>query len=92
MCQTPDNTARQLASHLSATAGIPYPSKPCRANCMKEDCSHDGVLFVCLCPQRTLESGSIGPVNIAISHQSSGPTYSLRMSLDLTPRTIPEGQ
>ncbi|GBM20249.1 hypothetical protein AVEN_216667-1 [Araneus ventricosus] len=67
---------------------------------MKEDCSHDGLLFVCLCPQRTSERGCIGPVNlcivaaaatIAVGHQSSGGSYSLRMSLDLTSRTIPKG-
>ncbi|GBO24012.1 hypothetical protein AVEN_230265-1 [Araneus ventricosus] len=39
---------------------------------MKEDCSHDDLLFVCLCPQRTSERGCIGPVNIAVGHQSSG--------------------
>ncbi|GBM60392.1 hypothetical protein AVEN_156951-1 [Araneus ventricosus] len=31
-------------------------------------------------------------MNIATGHQSSGATYSLRMSLNLTSRTIPEGQ
>ncbi|GBN41752.1 hypothetical protein AVEN_129757-1 [Araneus ventricosus] len=33
-----------------------------------------------------------GLVNIAVEHQSNGATYSLRMSLDLISRTIPEGQ
>ncbi|GBM23637.1 hypothetical protein AVEN_117387-1 [Araneus ventricosus] len=32
----------------------------CRADCMKEDRSHDELLFVCLCPQRTSERGYIG--------------------------------
>ncbi|GBM03019.1 hypothetical protein AVEN_14533-1 [Araneus ventricosus] len=59
---------------------------------MKEDCSHDDLLFVCLCSRRTSERGCIGPVNIAVGHQSSGATYSLRMRLDLTSRTIHEGQ
>ncbi|GBN96794.1 hypothetical protein AVEN_242420-1 [Araneus ventricosus] len=44
---------------------------------MKEDCSHENLLFVCLCPQRTSERGCVGPVNIAVGHQSSGATYSL---------------
>ncbi|GBN08358.1 hypothetical protein AVEN_123159-1 [Araneus ventricosus] len=70
----------------------PYPAKLCRADCMKEDSLHDDLLFVCLCPQRTSERGCIGPVNIAVGHHSSGATYSLRMSLDLAFRTIPEGQ
>ncbi|GBM00565.1 hypothetical protein AVEN_77371-1 [Araneus ventricosus] len=39
---------------------------------MKEDCLHDDLLFVCLCPQRTSESDCIEPVNIAFGHQSSG--------------------
>ncbi|GBL76724.1 hypothetical protein AVEN_53407-1 [Araneus ventricosus] len=39
---------------------------------MKEDCSHDDLLFVCLCPQRTSERSCIGPVNKAVGHQSSG--------------------
>ncbi|GBM70978.1 hypothetical protein AVEN_102913-1 [Araneus ventricosus] len=59
---------------------------------MKDKCSHDDLLFVCLCPQHPSERGSIGPVNIAVGHQNSETTYSLRMSLDLTSRTIPEGQ
>ncbi|GBM84470.1 hypothetical protein AVEN_192184-1 [Araneus ventricosus] len=58
---------------------------------MKEDCSHDDLLFVCLCPQRTSERACIGPGNIAVGHQSSGSSFSLRISLDLTSRTIPEG-
>ncbi|GBM83689.1 hypothetical protein AVEN_84258-1 [Araneus ventricosus] len=69
-----------------------YPAKLYHANCMKEDCSHDDLLFVCLCHQRTLQRGCIGPVNIAVRHQNSGATCALRMSLYLTPRTIPEGQ
>ncbi|GBN71221.1 hypothetical protein AVEN_88307-1 [Araneus ventricosus] len=44
----------------------PYPAILCRVDCMKEYCSHDGLLFVCLCPHRTLERGCIGPVNIAV--------------------------
>ncbi|GBN05702.1 hypothetical protein AVEN_95476-1 [Araneus ventricosus] len=55
---------------------------------MKEECSHDNLLFVCLCSQRTSERGCIGPVNITVGHQSSGGTYSLRMSLDLTSRAM----
>ncbi|GBN12349.1 hypothetical protein AVEN_87982-1 [Araneus ventricosus] len=58
---------------------------------MKEDCSHDDLLFVCFCPQGTSERGCIGPVNIAVGQQSSGTNHSLRMSLDLTSITIPEG-
>ncbi|GBL89553.1 hypothetical protein AVEN_87883-1 [Araneus ventricosus] len=86
--------ARELNVHLSVTHRLctkPLPKGSKRADCMKEDCSHDD-LFVCLCPQRTLERCCIGPVNIAVGHQSSGTTYSLRMSLDFTPRTIPEEQ
>ncbi|GBN85830.1 hypothetical protein AVEN_160668-1 [Araneus ventricosus] len=80
-------TARQLASLLLQEG--PYPTKLCRSDCMKEDCSHDDLMFVCLCPQCTSERGCIGPVNIAVGHQSCGATYSLRMSLDLTSKTIP---
>ncbi|GBN15551.1 hypothetical protein AVEN_77201-1 [Araneus ventricosus] len=68
----------------------PYPAKLCRADCMKEDCSYEDLSFVCLCLQRTSERGCIEPVNIAVGHQSSGATYSLRMSFYLTSRTIPE--
>ncbi|GBO03500.1 hypothetical protein AVEN_181855-1 [Araneus ventricosus] len=77
MCQTPEDTN-------SATAGAAAlcPVRLCRADCVKEVCSHDDLLFVCLCPQRTSERSCIGPVNIAVGHQSSGTTYSLRMSLD----------
>ncbi|GBL93021.1 hypothetical protein AVEN_54653-2 [Araneus ventricosus] len=57
-----------------------------------EDCSHDDLLFLCFCLQPTSKRGCIGPVNIAVGHHSSGATYSLRMSLDLTSRTIPEGE
>ncbi|GBL80338.1 hypothetical protein AVEN_92249-1 [Araneus ventricosus] len=39
---------------------------------MKEDCSNYDLLFVCLCPQHTSERGCIGPLNIAVRHQSSG--------------------
>ncbi|GBM68042.1 hypothetical protein AVEN_51690-1 [Araneus ventricosus] len=49
-------------------------------------------VVLCLCPQRRSECGCVGPVNIATGHQSSEATYSLRMSLDLTSRTIPEEQ
>ncbi|GBN71460.1 hypothetical protein AVEN_37331-1 [Araneus ventricosus] len=83
-------TARQPASMLLQER--PYPAKLCRADCMKEDCSYDDLMFVCLCSQRTSERGCIGPVNIAVRHQSSGVTYSLWMSLDLTSRHIPEGK
>ncbi|GBM28787.1 hypothetical protein AVEN_130496-1 [Araneus ventricosus] len=92
-CNVPDagDTNSWRRSSLLLQEG-PYPAKLCLTNCMKEDCSHDDLLFVCLCPQRTSERGCIGPVNIAVGHQSSGATYSLHMSLDLTSRTIPEGQ
>ncbi|GBO05986.1 hypothetical protein AVEN_158294-1 [Araneus ventricosus] len=90
MCQTPGDTNWRRSSLLLQEG--PCPAKPCRADCMKEDCSHDDLLFVCLCLQRTSERGCIGPMNIAVGHQSSGATYSLRMSLDLTSRTINEGQ
>ncbi|GBL80546.1 hypothetical protein AVEN_82602-1 [Araneus ventricosus] len=70
----------------------PCPSKMYRADCIKEDCSDGDLLFVCLCLQRTSERSCIGPMNIAVGHQSSEATYSLWMSLDLTSRTIPEGQ
>ncbi|GBN04060.1 hypothetical protein AVEN_100654-1 [Araneus ventricosus] len=70
----------------------PCPAKLCHTDCLKEDCSHDDLLFVCLCLQRMSERDCIGPMNIAVVHQSSGATYSLRMSLYLTYRTIPEGQ
>ncbi|GBM59173.1 hypothetical protein AVEN_18061-1 [Araneus ventricosus] len=79
-------TARQLLQEG------PYPAKLRHADCMKEDCSHDDLLFVCLCPQRTSGRSCIRPNNIAVGYQSSGATYSLRMSLYLTSRTIPEGQ
>ncbi|GBL99140.1 hypothetical protein AVEN_64133-1 [Araneus ventricosus] len=39
----------------------PYPAKLCCSDCMKEDCSHDDLLFVCFYPQRTLEGVCIGP-------------------------------
>ncbi|GBM47357.1 hypothetical protein AVEN_66104-1 [Araneus ventricosus] len=85
-------TARQLSLQLSASAGRPI-------SCQTVSCRlHEGglferdLLFVCLCPQLTLERGCIGPVNIAVGHQSSGATYSLRLSLDLTSRTIPVGK
>ncbi|GBM96381.1 hypothetical protein AVEN_64084-1 [Araneus ventricosus] len=47
----------------------------------------------CLCafvPNTRQSAVTLGPVNIAVGHQRSGATYSLRMSLDLTSRTIPE--
>ncbi|GBN20815.1 hypothetical protein AVEN_14385-1 [Araneus ventricosus] len=83
-------TVRQLPSLPSAAAGRPISRQTLPR--MKEDCSHDDLLFVCLCPQRTSERGCIGPLNIAVGHQSSGATYSLRMNLDLTSRTIRERQ
>ncbi|GBL95805.1 hypothetical protein AVEN_726-1 [Araneus ventricosus] len=85
-------TARQLAPQLSAAAGRPISRQTVSRRL------HEGGLFarrpvVCVpLSQRTSERGCIGPVNIAVGHQSSGATYSLRMSLDLTSRTIPEGQ
>ncbi|GBN26123.1 hypothetical protein AVEN_275671-1 [Araneus ventricosus] len=84
-------TTRQLASQLFAAAGRPIS---CQTVSRRQ---HEGglfarrPLFVCLCPQRTSERGCIGPVNIAVGHQSSGATYSLRMSLDVTSRIISEG-
>ncbi|GBO31044.1 hypothetical protein AVEN_245936-1 [Araneus ventricosus] len=69
-------TALQLASTYLLLEECPYPSKLCRADCMNEDCSHDDQLFVCVCPQSTSERSCIGPVNIAVGHQSSGSTYS----------------
>ncbi|GBM24404.1 hypothetical protein AVEN_167632-1 [Araneus ventricosus] len=47
MCQMPEDSN-------SVTAGVaalllqegPYPAKLCCADCMKEDCSHDDLLFV----------------------------------------------
>ncbi|GBM58056.1 hypothetical protein AVEN_222821-1 [Araneus ventricosus] len=92
MCQTQEdtNSATSGVSSLLLQEG-PYPAKPCGANCMKEDCSHDDLLFLCLCPQHTSERECIGPENIAVGHQSNGTTYYLRMSLDLTSRTIPKG-
>ncbi|GBM93671.1 hypothetical protein AVEN_42601-1 [Araneus ventricosus] len=84
-------TERQLASQLYAAAKGPYPAKLCSADCIKGDCSYDHLLFVCLCLKRTSERGYIGPMDNAVGHQSSGATYSLQMSLDLTSRTIPEG-
>ncbi|GBN72225.1 hypothetical protein AVEN_152519-1 [Araneus ventricosus] len=85
-------TERQMARSSLLLQEGPYPAKPRRTDCMKEDCSHDDLLFVRLCPQRTSECGCIVPVNIEVRHQISGVTYSLRMSLDLTLRTNPEGQ
>ncbi|GBM29451.1 hypothetical protein AVEN_255838-1 [Araneus ventricosus] len=85
-------TARQLASQLSAAAGRPISRQTVSPRL------HEGglfaqrpvdLLFVCLCPQRTSKRGCIGPVHIAVGHQSTGVTYSLRMSLHLTSRTIP---
>ncbi|GBN80035.1 hypothetical protein AVEN_199180-1, partial [Araneus ventricosus] len=67
MCQTPDDTSSLLLQEG------PYPAKLNGADCMKEDCLHDDLLFLCLCPQRTTERGCIGPVNIAVGHQSVGP-------------------
>ncbi|GBM16067.1 hypothetical protein AVEN_163112-1 [Araneus ventricosus] len=93
MCQTPEDSSSGTAgvAALCCCREAHIPAN-CRADCMKEDCSHDDLLFVCLCPQRTSERGCIEPVNIAVGHQSSGATYTLRMSLYLTSRTIPEGQ
>ncbi|GBN18686.1 hypothetical protein AVEN_89424-1 [Araneus ventricosus] len=91
MCQTPEDTNWRRSSLLLHKGHVP-PNCVCRADCIKEDFSHDGPLFVCLCLQRATERGCIGPMNIAVGHQSSGVTYSLWMSLDLTSRTIPEGQ
>ncbi|GBL79454.1 hypothetical protein AVEN_92619-1 [Araneus ventricosus] len=48
------------------------PCRLCHSDCMKEDYSHDDLLFVYPCPQRASERGCIGPVNIAVAHQSSG--------------------
>ncbi|GBN93057.1 hypothetical protein AVEN_21634-1 [Araneus ventricosus] len=94
MCQTLEDTNRSnnnwRRSSLLLQEG-PCPGKLCRADCIMEDCSHDDLLFVCLCLQHTSERGCIGPMNIAVGHQSSMTTYSLRMSLDLTSRTILEG-
>ncbi|GBM80517.1 hypothetical protein AVEN_123272-1 [Araneus ventricosus] len=93
--QTLEDTNRSNTSWSRSSLLLkesPCPAKLCRADCIKEDCSHGDLLFVCLCLQRTSERGCIGPVNITVGHQSSGATYSLRMSLDLTSRTIPEGQ
>ncbi|GBN04517.1 hypothetical protein AVEN_135891-1 [Araneus ventricosus] len=91
MCQTPEDTNSPTADVLLLQEG-PYPAKLCRADCKKEDCSHDDLLFVCLCPQCMSERGYIGPVNIEVEQQSSGAPYFLRMSLDLTSKTISEGQ
>ncbi|GBL94164.1 hypothetical protein AVEN_163494-1 [Araneus ventricosus] len=85
-------TARQLASQLSAAAGRPISRQTVSRRLHEGDCSHDDLLFVCLCPQRTSERGCIGSVNIVVGHERSGATYFLRKSLDLTSRTIPEGQ
>ncbi|GBM68263.1 hypothetical protein AVEN_88836-1 [Araneus ventricosus] len=88
-------TARQLASHLSAAAGRPMSRQNVSSRL------HEGGLFeprpvVCMplspAHQSTSDRSCIGPVNFAVGHQSSGDTYSLRMTLDLTFRTIPEGQ
>ncbi|GBL88703.1 hypothetical protein AVEN_195679-1 [Araneus ventricosus] len=73
-------TERQLVSQHSAAAGRPIFHQTMSADCMKEDFTHDDLLFVCLCLQRTSERGCIGPVNIAVRHQNSGATYSLLMS------------
>ncbi|GBM10500.1 hypothetical protein AVEN_109302-1 [Araneus ventricosus] len=53
MCQTPEdtNSAAEDTNSLLPQEG-PYPAKLCRTDCMKKDCSHDRLLFVCLCPQR----------------------------------------
>ncbi|GBN14539.1 hypothetical protein AVEN_79585-1 [Araneus ventricosus] len=88
-CNVPEDTNRSYTywrrSSLLLQEG-PCPAKLCRADCIKEDCSHDDLLFVYLCTQRTSERGCIGNMNIAVGHQSSGATYSLPMSLDLTSR------
>ncbi|GBL77997.1 hypothetical protein AVEN_143315-1 [Araneus ventricosus] len=85
-------TAKQLASQLSAAVGRPISCQTVSRRL------HEGGLFarrlvvcVSLSPAH-VRARCIGPVNIAVGHQSSGATYSLRMSLDLTSRTIPEGQ
>ncbi|GBM24343.1 hypothetical protein AVEN_202328-1 [Araneus ventricosus] len=85
MSQTPEDINSWRRSSLLLQED-PYPAKLCRADCMKADCLQDDLLFVGFCPQRTSERGCIGPVNIAVGHQSSGTTYSLRISLDLTSR------
>ncbi|GBL68291.1 hypothetical protein AVEN_246366-1 [Araneus ventricosus] len=47
MCQTPEdtNSATDGVAVLCCCRKAPY--KLCRTDCMKEDCSHDDLLFVC---------------------------------------------
>ncbi|GBM01210.1 hypothetical protein AVEN_253611-1 [Araneus ventricosus] len=78
-------TARQLGSQLSAAAGRPKSRQTMSRRL------HEGGLFARRPVARVPLSpayvrGCIGLVNIAVGHQSSGSTYSLRMSLDLTSR------
>ncbi|GBM35163.1 hypothetical protein AVEN_140761-1 [Araneus ventricosus] len=84
-------TARELASQLPAATGRPISRQTVSRKL------HEGGLFarrpvVCVPLSPMSERGCIGPANIAVGHQGSGATYCLWMSLDLTSRTIPEGQ
>ncbi|GBN92518.1 hypothetical protein AVEN_64214-1 [Araneus ventricosus] len=54
-------TARHLASQLSAAARRPVSRQTVSADCMKEDCSHDDLLFVCLCPPAHVRAVALGP-------------------------------
>ncbi|GBM15815.1 hypothetical protein AVEN_262963-1 [Araneus ventricosus] len=82
-------TARQLVSQLSVTA---------RRSISRQTVSrrlHRGGLLTrrsVVCVPLSPERGCIEPMNIAVGHQSSGTTYSLRMSLDLRSRMIHEGK
>ncbi|GBO07307.1 hypothetical protein AVEN_220407-1 [Araneus ventricosus] len=83
-------TARQLASQLSAAAGRPTSLQSVSRRL------HEGGLFA----RRPNVCAHLSKAHVRarlhwareVGHQSSGATYSLRMSLDLTSRTIPDGQ
>ncbi|GBM64811.1 hypothetical protein AVEN_105716-1 [Araneus ventricosus] len=85
-------TARQLASKLSAAAGRPISGQTVSRRLYEGGLfAQRPVVYVPLSPAH-VSAQLHWPVNIAVGHQSIWATYSLRMSLDLTPITIPEGQ
>ncbi|GBO34819.1 hypothetical protein AVEN_205817-1 [Araneus ventricosus] len=53
MCQTPEDTNRSNTNWRRSSLLLqegPCPAKLCRADCIKEDCSHNDLLFVPLSP------------------------------------------
>ncbi|GBM41977.1 hypothetical protein AVEN_3600-1 [Araneus ventricosus] len=78
-------TARQLALQLSDAAGRPISRQTVSRRLHKGLFARRPVVCVRLFTAHV--RAGMG-VNVVVEHQSSGATYSLRMSLDLTSRTI----